>query len=289
MLPSFKEAISKLCGTNNYKLKAVSGGDINDAYLLSYGSSNIFIKVNRSSAGKANLHSEYHSLKYFSEQEGINVPHCDPPVEFIGGHILPMEYIEPGPVSHRSWESLVQQLASLHKVSNPTFGWKESNFIGSLPQSNKSSDSWIDFFILERLRPQIKLAFDSQRLTPSSLSLYENLEKQIPGIIKVEPPSLLHGDFWSGNFLVDKNQEAYLLDPSAYFGNREIDIAMSELFGGFSPIFLDTYQQIFPLAPNYQDRVPLYQLYYLLAHLNIFGKSYAGQVHEILSFYSQNK
>jgi protein-ribulosamine 3-kinase len=170
--------------------------------------------------------------------------------------------------------ALGRMLAHLHRTIGPRFGWERDNFIGPTPQQNGWSDDWRTFFVERRLKPQFELArANGFQLEWPSLSLLENHQPE---------PSLLHGDLWSGNAGFSDGQPV-IFDPSVYYGDRECDLAMTELFGGFPADFYSSYRTEFPVDAGFERRKHLYNLYHLLNHLNIFGGSYLGQVNATLS------
>lgn len=157
------------------------------------------------------------------------------------------------------------------------------NYIGRLPQSNAPDEHWASFYLSQRLLPQIQLAFDKGFLP--SLPSETLLTERCSSLLGNPSPTPLHGDLWSGNYLISTGGEPYLIDPSFYYGHREVDLAMTQLFSGFSPVFYHTYHEIFPLEPGHEVRRDLYQLYYLLVHLNMFGISYRDRVVSIMNSY----
>lgn len=166
------------------------------------------------------------------------------------------------------WSALAQMLATLHRETGPRFGWHRDNWIGGTPQINTWHDDWADFFLECRLRPQASRA----GLELPDLRLLENHRPQ---------PSLLHGDLWSGNAgFIDEGP--VIFDPAVYYGDREADLAMTELFGGFPREFYSAYRKIYPLDAGYETRKHLYNLYHLLNHLNLFGSGYLAQVQRTL-------
>jgi fructosamine-3-kinase len=189
-------------------------------------------------------------------------------------------------------------MAQLHQVHGKTSGFIDDNFIGSTPQCNSplkkswhhssqcQGHSWPDFFIQRRLRFQIDL-LQNRGKGCELTELFEKAENNMHALLStaIETPSLLHGDLWSGNFLIDDQGHACLIDPAAYFGHRETDIAMTRLFGGFAPEFYQAYHDSLPLADGYNDREPIYQLYPVLNHLNLFGAAYFKQSKRILNKY----
>lgn len=202
-----------------------------------------------------------------------------------GGFIL-MEYIEPKRPNSKEMELFGHQLAALHKIQeSKTFGWETDNFIGSLPQSNRKHLTWAEFYTQERLIPQIRLAKESRKLGASEIPSEGELRKSCENFFYKIKPSLLHGDLWSGNYLISENSAPYLIDPATYFGHSEVDIAMTRLFGGFDASFYSAYAENFPEVGGEKERRDIYQLYYLLVHLNLFGSSYAGSVKSILKTY----
>ena len=173
------------------------------------------------------------------------------------------------------YAALGRMLAKLHQQTGPRFGWHRDNHIGLSPQHNGWCDDWMEFWITRRMEPQISWA--REKGFDVSMPPMRLLEKQKP------QPSLLHGDLWSGNagFI---EESPVIFDPAVYYGDRETDLAMTELFGGFPREFYRAYHEAFPLAPGYERRKHLYNLYHLLNHLNIFGGGYLGQVNETLRF-----
>ena len=168
---------------------------------------------------------------------------------------------------------------------DPYFGLDHSNYMGALRQDNTPSDRFVDFFIHRRLQPQVGLAVKEGLLDHSAVAHFERLYTRLPDIFPVEPPSLLHGDLWSGNFLADESGEPVLIDPAVYYGHRSIDLAMTTLFGGFARPFYESYAYHYPFPPNFQEQWDICNLYPLLVHLNLFGQSYLGKIlHTIRRF-----
>ena len=280
------EEFQRITGVAIQKVQYVGGGDINEARLIRTSNRTFFIKMNQSPAAAAMLSTEKLGLELLRKTKTINIP------QIVGlGHtetysLLILEYIPPSSPDSIFWELLGHQLANLHQVSATSYGLDFDNFIGLLPQSNQKQQQWIDFYRTERLSPQIKLAFQKGLLNHSHLKQFEALLNKLGQFIPPSIPALVHGDLWSGNFLVGPKSEPYLIDPAPYFGNREVDLAMTKLFGGFSPTFYAAYSEVFPLEAAFEERVPLYQLYYLLVHLNLFGSSYFPSIKTILNRYN---
>ena len=189
-----------------------------------------------------------------------------------GRAYIRLEFLQLG--KSGNWSDLGRMLANLHRQAGPRFGWARDNYIGLSPQQNGRCDDWKEFWVTRRMQPQIATARDKGfNLSMPSMRLLENYKPQ---------PSLLHGDLWSGNAGFTA-EGPVIFDPAVYYGDRETDLAMSELFGGFPREFYRAYDEAFPLEPGYEKRKHLYNLYHLLNHLNIFGGGYLAQVNESLS------
>ena len=257
----------------------ISGGDVNQSFRINTEEGSFFLKYHPNVNAEF-FQAEVHGLKEIFDF--VRVPKIYDFGEVPSGAYLLMEWIEPGEGDHRE---LAASLVDLHKQSAQQFGFYEDNFIGILPQVNAKTGSWVDFFLTCRLDVQVELA---------KLHNVWNVEREA-GYLKLKEyiwnhwrdhdfmPSLLHGDCWSGNVFFAANGQPIFIDPAVSYGDREMDIAMSQLFGGFKAEFLETYQDLFPLPSGWQERQPIYQLYYLLAHLNQFGESYGAQVDQILA------
>jgi fructosamine-3-kinase len=226
---------------------------------------------------------EKNGLETIAQTKTISTPKiyaCD---SFNNDAFLLMEYIESKAPYNNDFKTLGFKLAELHKNTAHEFGLKEDNFIGSLFQSNKQNSSWVYFYIYERLSPQLQLAEKKGLLSedecPSELIMKEKLEYLFQDV----KPSLLHGDLWNGNYLISKQGIPYLIDPAIYYGHYEVDLAMSKLFGGFGDDFYKAYYSIHPIDTKTTIRIEIYQLYYLLVHLNLFGKSYYSSVKNSLN------
>ena len=196
---------------------------------------------------------------------------------------LVMEYLPL--IGHGDENSLGQSIAKLHKQEARQFGWTRNNYIGSSLQQNKQHDSWADFWLHERLQPQWTWA--TQKAGCHGLKKFtEDLFVASSEILTNHnpPPSLLHGDLWSGNkaYLSD-NGEPVIFDPASYYGDRETDIALSELFGGFDNTFYAGYNGVYPLPDAYSKRKPLYNLYHMLNHLNLFGQRYLASCMSLIN------
>jgi protein-ribulosamine 3-kinase len=259
-----------------------SGGCINNGGKVVVGGKDFFVKWNDRSRYPGMFQAEAKGLHILGASETLRIPEVIHVGEEGSFQYLLLEYIDDGRRSPDFWESFGRGLAKMHKHSAPRFGLDHNNFIGSLPQDNRESDSWIEFFIERRLRSQLAIALQNNGLNKSAASDFDKLFAKLNSLLPDERPSLLHGDLWGGNLMIADNGEACLIDPAVYYGHREVDLAMTQLFGGFDSVFFESYNEEFPLLPGYRERLDLYNLYPLLVHVNLFGGGYAAQVMSVL-------
>ena len=262
--------------------KSSSGGCINNGGKLESNKGTYFVKWNDAHKFPGMFEAESKGLDILHKAEAIRIP--DPiAVGTADQHsFIIMEFIEHGAPALNFFETMGRQLAVLHSTTNENFGLDHNNYIGSLPQSNSPHSEWSDFFIVQRLDPQIRLAVDKREIPTSFIPTIEKLYSKLENYFPIESPALLHGDLWSGNFIIDEGGQPCLMDPAVYFGHREVDLAFSKLFGGFEVDFYESYNDQFPLEPNFNERVDIYNLYPLLVHVNLFGGSYFRQVRSIV-------
>lgn len=258
------------------------GGCINRGGQITTTTGKFFLKWNDQKKFPGMFEAESSGLKLLQQQNSIRIPQVVGFGEKGSYQFLLLEYIEQKSRSKNYWKLLGNRLASLHHSTASHFGLDHDNFIGSLKQFNQLHSSWVDFFIEQRLHVQLKLACDSGLAGYEWIKKFESLYDKLPSLLPEEKPSILHGDLWSGNLITDEKGEPCLIDPAVYFGNREADLAMTKLFGGFDHEFYSCYHQNFPLQPDYEKRVDLYNLYPLLVHVNLFGGSYIHSVETIL-------
>jgi len=264
----------------------VAGGDINEALRLDTPEGSWFVKYQTSAQGIEMLRTEATGLHALAQPKVIGVPNVtwQGTVEGIACLVLP--FLETGPKTSDSLARFGRELATLHrKASADHYGFPEDNFIGSLPQSNGQHATAVDFLIHERLQPQWERARNSGFFSDAPAA-WHNFLTELPNLIPEEQPSLIHGDLWGGNYLIDTAGKPWLIDPAAAYAPREMDLAMSSLFGGFGPAFYRAYENEWPTEPGFPEREPLYQLYYLLVHVNLFGAGYVGSVQRILQRFS---
>lgn len=214
----------------------------------------------------------------------LRVPQVITVGSFADVDCLVLEYISSTSQAPDFFEQLGSGLAELHRLSSDCFGWAEDNYLGTTRQPNHESDDWLEFFSDQRLEFQFQLARRNGLGSRELFKLGEKLCQQLNRFIgqPEDPPSLLHGDLWSGNFLADETGVPVIFDPAIYYGRREADLAMPALFGGFPSSFWDSYHEAWPLAEGWQERLEIYKLYHLLNHLNLFGSGYLDDCLEIL-------
>ena len=265
--------------------RPISGGDINEAFALDLADgTTVFVKTN-ATAPRAMFWAEARGLAWLSQKTALRVPGVlavgqDPD----GPAFLVLEHIRSAPRRRDFDEILGRGLAALHRYGASGFGLDHDNFIGKLPQRNVPERTWAEFYRKHRLEPQLIRAVERGLTTPAVRQGFERLMATLDVQVgPPEPPARLHGDLWSGNLLVDETGGPCLIDPAVYGGHREMDLAMMRLFGGFGPRVFAAYEETYPLAPGHAERIPLYQLYPLLVHLNLFGRSYLAAVEEALA------
>lgn len=207
-----------------------------------------------------------------------------PPILAMTSHLLILTYIAPGPKDATAMARLGESLARLHQTPRPFFGWGRDNFIGLTPQPNprvqsENGQGWMRFFFEHRLMHLLQLAKERGHETKELAAGLRKLERLLPTLLaaSLEAPALLHGDLWAENYLISASGAPFLIDPASYYGHREMDLALTSLFGGFSPAFYDGYQKTYPLKPGWRQREPVYQLYHLLNHWLLLGGGYYRQ------------
>lgn len=279
-----KSLLHRIAEKNKFELtgyKPLSGGSINSVYQISSPPNSYVIKINRAEKFPGMFQKEAAGLELLKNSNTFRIPKVIDFGNFENMAYLLLEYIPEGNPDSGFWEKFAENLSQLHQNSQKNFGLNYDNYIGSLPQKNIASESAADFYITSRLEPQFQMAADAGFRFENLNSIFKNIASEIPD----EKPSLIHGDLWAGNYMVSSKNEAVLIDPAVAYVPREMDLAMMKLFGGFPDKVFYEYDSRFPLQPNWKDRIKLWQLYYLLVHLNIFGAGYYGQVREIVAIY----
>ena len=261
---------------------AVGGGCINEAFVVSGADRRYFVKLNHVD-GRDMFDAEVASLREIAASRSIRVP--EPVAWGVAENraFLAMEYIPLGSGERQTPERLAQDLARMHRHVGKNFGWHRDNTIGSTPQINTAGDHWPEFWRRYRLGYQLELAARNG-YTGRLQQRGERLMSTFAVLMEHGPvaASLLHGDLWSGNVAADGHGQPVIFDPATYYGDREADIAMTELFGGFPSRFYHAYRDAYPLDPGYSVRKTLYNLYHVLNHLNLFGGSYLSQAEHMI-------
>jgi len=273
---SFKKPVSIISSSS------ISGGCINHAVKICTNLGEYFLKHNSASLYPQMFNVEKKGLCLLRNADEIFIPIPICSGEKGANSFLVLELVQSGIPTNDFWEVFGTSLANLHKHTHNKFGLNHDNYIGSLPQSNKQYHSWIDFFVSQRLEPQIKRA----KLGKGMHDKFTRLFGLLQNIFPKEPPALLHGDLWNGNYMVSEDGQPVIIDPAVYYGHREMDIGMTMLFGGFDKEFYDSYNQKYPLEKGWESRLDICNLYPLLVHVNLFGGGYINQVNDILARYT---
>jgi protein-ribulosamine 3-kinase len=279
------EEITRLAGVRcaAQPQRRIAGGSINSCYYWpTSGAGALFVKV----TGRASLEvfeAEAEGLAELARARALRVPRVLACGTAAASAFLALEWLEAGAATEACEERLGAGLAAQHQISAREFGWRRDNTIGSTPQANGALSSWTEFFRERRLRPQLTLA--AANGFGSLLSACgERLLQTLPALLDAHhpQPALLHGDLWGGNWLATPEGEPVVFDPAVYYGDREADLAMTRLFGGFGPAFYRAYAAAAPLPPEAALRGELYNLYHVLNHANLFGAGFAGKARHMI-------
>ena len=261
--------------------RPVAGGDINAAWRLKTSGGDLFIKTSRATAFDM-FSAEAEGLAELEKANAVRVPAVVAFGVTEADAWIALEWLEFSRAGGDVEEMLGQRLAALHRALASRHGWHRDNTIGLTPQPNNYSDNWVEFFRTHRLLHQLELAEQGGHggeLQREGIQLASNLERLFDGY---DPsPSLLHGDLWGGNWSA-VHGEPVIFDPAVYFGDRETDLAMTRLFGGFGSRFYHAYDESWPLEDGNRERCMLYQLYHVLNHLNLFGSGYLGRSMQLI-------
>lgn len=260
--------------------RAVSGGCINQGYSVSDGEMTYFVKLNQASQ-VAMFEAEMLGLQQMYDTQTIRIPKPICWGTTGNSSYIALEWLEIDGSNSNSWAEMGRKLAAMHQAtSQQGFGWEMNNTIGSTPQINTWTKDWVEFYTKHRLGYQFQLA----RRRGGSFPKQDDLLAAIPDLLadRQVQPSLVHGDLWGGNAGCTVAGEPVIFDPATYFGDREVDIAMTELFGGFPPAFYQGYNAVWPLDAGYETRKTLYNLYHILNHFNLFGGGYASQANRMI-------
>ncbi|MCC5931923.1 MAG: fructosamine kinase family protein [Cyclobacteriaceae bacterium] len=263
----------------------VSGGCINNTLQLITSDGTFFLKWNQDYPEDMFV-KEASGLSKLGESGNIFVPDVLGYGNVGEKNYLLLEYVESGRRVSDYWEDFGCSLALMHKnCSHSLYGLDHNNYIGRLPQSNEFQSDWIEFFIEKRLEVQIQLAIYNNLVEGNFVKKYRSLYTRLPELLLPEPPALLHGDLWSGNVMVSPEGKACIMDPAVYYGHREIELAFTQMFGGFDASFYRAYQNTYPLETGFGQRAEIYNIYPYMVHVNLFGQSYLPGVERVLRKY----
>lgn len=283
-----QKALDKLKLSRGAKVKAtqsLSGGCINLTQKVDLDDGRAYVVKWNESKSTAFFELEQRGLDLLHSTNTLKVPYCYGVNEVGGMPFILLEYHGGTTRVSDFWEVFGRQLAQLHQVMAEQHGLDYDNTIGAAPQSNRQHDSWIDFFREERLKYQANICKAKGLLSARATKGLEQLYPKLPNLIPELPPSLMHGDLWSGNYITTNDGRALAIDPAVYYGSREMEVAFTQMFGGYDPRFYAAYNEQFPLEEGFDKRVDLYNLYSLLVHLNLFGGGYAMSVERTIDHY----
>lgn len=264
----------------------IAASGLSECYQVITGGRPYFLKVNDARKYPHMFDLEALGLRQLKAASVVRVPEVIGSGMHDGMQFLLLEWVEGGRSTAAVQRDLGRRLARLHRVSSPSFGLDFDNFIGTLIQRNEPKTGWTDFFMANRLQPLVDMAESNGLIDCRICGKFDRLYDKLDGLYPQEPAALLHGDLWSGNFMVAAPDEPVLIDPAVYFGHRETDLAMTTLFGGFDAAFYGAYQDEYPLEPGWQDRMQLWNLYPLLVHLNLFGAGYRPDIVRTLDLFA---
>jgi fructosamine-3-kinase len=284
--PLSLQAIIEDCGLQVQRTEQVHGGDINAAFCLHTSTGKYFLKVNQAVQYPDMLLKEAAGLSQLKKTRTVSIPAVIKTGIAGDQQYLLLEWIEKGQPEKLFWENFGHQLAHLHQQPQEYFGWTTDNYIGRLKQSNKRHGNWDEFYTECRIMPLVETLYNKQLFNRTDLNAAGHFCNQLDALFPVEHPSLLHGDLWSGNYSVSPDGQPVIFDPAVYYGHREMDLGMTQLFGGFDPRFLEAYQEVYPLEPGWEKRLKLTEAWPLLVHAVLFGGFYIGRAREVLRYFN---
>lgn len=276
------QAIATSCGLNFTRYQEVYGGDINKTYCLHTAKEKFFLKLNDSHPFPAMFEKEAEGLEALRGNSKLGVPEVIKYGVVQDKQWLLLQWVEKGAVSKNAMQNFGTALACMHRRPQQFFGWHSDNYIGRLQQVNTQYNNWPEFYTHSRIMPLVKILFDKHIFSKQHIDHAAAFCKQSAMLFPEEPPALLHGDLWGGNYLVNTDGAVVIFDPAVYYGHREMDLGMTKLFGGFSEQFYEAYHDSAPLENGWQQRLPLMQLYPLLVHAVLFGGHYILSARDIM-------
>ncbi|WP_243060614.1 fructosamine kinase family protein [Nocardioides sp. SR21] len=284
--PLVARRAEELLGSSVVATAPVAGGDIATATRLRLSDGTTALMKTLPHAPDDFFADEAAGLRWLAEATPGGGAHL-PEVLGVDGECLIVRWVEPGKSNVDSAAALGRELATLHAAGAPSYGLERDGFIGRLPLPNRPAGTWAEFYAVRRVLPYLKLARDRGAVTPEEAAAVEALVPRLPGLVPEEPPARLHGDLWNGNVIWGLDGHAWLIDPAAYGGHREVDLAMLALFGlPHLPRVLDAYLEVAPLADGWEDRAALHQIFPLLVHACHFGGGYGARAAELARRYT---
>lgn len=284
--PILLQDIFEDCGLSVINYHSVPGGDINRAYCLLENDRKYFLKVYDVKQYPGMFEKEKDGLNALQNLCTLTIPNVIKCGAIEQQQYLLLEWIESGTPQKDFWEKFGEGLGLMHKKPQSFFGWEEDNYIGSLQQHNDKYESWSLFYAECRIMPLATQLFNSNVFLIKDMTAAEALCKKLDEIFPDELPALLHGDLWSGNFMVTSDGYAAIFDPAVYYGHREMDLGMTKLFGGFDQRFYNAYNEVYPLEKDWMKRLQLTQLYPILVHSILFGGHYINTARAIIKYYA---
>lgn len=272
--------LEQLLGMPVASAKPMGGGSIDRVYRIECENQRYCLKLNHNVPADF-FFAEKIGLETLAASNSIRVPS----IRSHGENYLLLEWLEPALTRDCQPEQLGRNLAMMHQNQANHFGFERNNYCGKTPQVNSPCKDGFEFFAMYRLTTQIELASDAGLLSKNDINILESIARKLDQFIPKQPASLLHGDLWNGNVVYSQSGPA-LIDPATYYGWAEADLAMTRLFGGFDENFYQSYQEVRPLEPGFEERVPLYNLYHLLNHLNLFGSGWYDSVMAVARQYA---
>ena len=273
----FKTLLESRLNQQIRNITVMHGGDINQVYLLETPGNRYVLKRNSRDSFPGMFVKEAGGLSILGGS-GIRTPRIADVFEEGLEQYLLLEWIREERAGSSMWKRFGEQLAETHGGTAAHFGLDHDNYIGSLVQRNEKRETWAEFFAENRILPLARESRNRGLLDKQLLQDLEKLLHRLPLLVPIEKPALLHGDLWSGNLLCGQGQEPVLIDPAVYYGHREMDIAMTAMFGGFDPLYLEAYNGIFPMETGWEERIALHNLYPNLVHLVLFGSAYLRNI-----------
>lgn len=279
-MKNLEETLNEKVTSNSF----LGGGSIADSQKIRTSSGKEYFVKSYSQSKSNILKNEVNGLIEIQKSKSIKTPQ----IIYYDDDILILEFIKPGRKNKKFSELFGIQLTEMHRLKSDKFGFYENNYIGSNHQINLPLYSnWTDFYWENRLLYQFKLAEKHGYVNSDFRKLFNQFESVYRNIIEgtEEEPSLIHGDLWGGNYLVDESGNPVLIDPAVYYGHREAELGMTILFGGFDSDFYSAYNEAYPLFDGWKERLDIYKLYHVMNHLNLFGSGYLNQTLSIIKSY----